>query len=123
MGVSMGSSGGSVNGVANTLAAWATVTSGAANTVLATIVAPTPGLYDVTVTVILSGTAEVTPINMRLRENTNEVTQLPTITGVVTQFRLPRVNVSGGNLDMQIKGTTPTVGSIYTAILHATRIG
>jgi hypothetical protein len=115
-------SGAAVNGIGSTLSAWFTVTSGAANAVLAVITAPTVGVYDVTADVFITGTAETTPINLRLRENTNEVSQIPTLTGSPTKLRWPRVSVSGGNLDLQIKGTTPVAGSIYTVVLTATRL-
>lgn len=103
----------------------ATVSAPGAGAVVAQIVAPPDGLYDVTVKVFLSGTAETALNNLRLRENGNTVfSGLPSITVATDWLELKfanvEVNQGGGNLDV-IAIAAATAGSVYSVVLIADR--
>lgn len=110
-------------GIDDTLVGSGTAAAPTANTVIAVITAPPPGVYKVTVELTLTGTAETATANARLRQNTVAVATVPTIPGIgaTPPTVLPRVTVTGGNIDVQaIAGAT--AGSVYTAVITATRV-
>lgn len=110
-------------GIDDSLIGSGTAAAPTANTVIAAITAPPPGVYRVTVELTLTGTAETATANARLRQNTVAVATLPTVPGIgaTPPIVLPRVTVTGGNIDVQaIAGAT--AGSIYTAVITATRV-
>jgi hypothetical protein len=109
---------------ANTLTAAASVVAPGAGAVIASIAAPPEGVYEVTVRVVLTGTAETALVNCRLRENTNTVANILTLTGIATvpTYNQVEVNAGGGNLDV-IAIAAATGGAIYNVAIQATRIG
>lgn len=110
-------------GIDDTLIGQGTQAAPTANTVIASITAPPPGVYRVVVELTLTGTAETATANARLRQNTVAVTSLPTIStvGATPPIVIQRLTVTGGNIDVQaIAGAT--AGSIYTAVISATRV-
>jgi hypothetical protein len=110
-------------GIDDSLVASATVTTPAANQVIAQIVAPPPGVYKVTVELTLTGTAETQAANARLRQNATAVATLPTVSGaaVTPPVVLARLTVTAGNIDVQAIALA-TTGAIYTAVITATRV-
>jgi hypothetical protein len=88
----------------------------------------TPGVYEVEVTVALTGTTETALNNGRLNipGATASVTAVPTVTGTTIQFRIPKVRIpvtSGSpSLLSFTAGVAATAGSVYSVFLVANRI-
>lgn len=114
-------SGAVAGGIADTLAAASTQAAPGATTVQAAISTPPVGVYDVTVTISLTGTAETALTNLQLRQNAVVVATLPTISAQTITMRFPRVTVAGGNIDIRTSAAA-TAGSVYTTTITATRV-
>lgn len=116
-----------VGGVAATLLVSGSVAAPGANGTVAVIVAPTPGVYRVRGFLMLTGTAETQLVNGKIRVNGAAITGggagslIPTLTGVLVPFDFNRVVVGAGNIDI-VAAAAATAGSIYTAMLTATRV-
>jgi hypothetical protein len=109
---------------ANSLVATGTVTAPGVNGVIASIVAPPEGVYEVVVHIALTGTAETALTNLSLRENAQSVATLPSLSTIAMRIVIPQIEVNpgGGNLNV-VAVAAATAGAIYNVTLIATRIG
>jgi hypothetical protein len=109
---------------ANSLVATGSVTAPGVNGVIASIVAPPEGVYEVAVHIALTGTAETALANLSLRENATSVANLPSLSTFAQRIEIPQVevNAGGGNLNV-VAIAAATAGAIYNVTLVATRVG
>jgi hypothetical protein len=75
---------------ANSLVATGSVTAPGVNGVIASIVAPPEGVYEVAVHIALTGTAETALANLSLRENATSVANLPSLSTFAQRIEIPR---------------------------------
>jgi hypothetical protein len=106
-------------GIADSIATVGSVTSAAAAAFPASFAPTVGGVFRLRVTVIISGTAETLPTNLRLRNNGVTISDLPTVPGS-NVYEFPRVTIAGA-IDTRVTATA-VVGSIYTVQLTATRV-
>jgi hypothetical protein len=107
-----------------TLVGTGSSTSPGAGATVASITAPPIGLYEVTVMILLTGTAETALRNLSLFEGaTGVAVSLPTLSaaGDWTVIDLKNVEVNEGNNLAVSTNAIATAGAIYNVVLLATR--
>lgn len=108
------------NGIVDTIGAAQTSAAPGAGTGLCTTTVQAGGLYELEITVNLSGTAETQLTNLRLRDNTTNLFTLLSVQGTTTFSVLRQAN-AGGNFNIQVIAAA-TAGSVYTLSILATRL-
>ena len=82
------------------------------------------GIYRIAGLIALTGTAETALANVRLQwNNTSQTSSLLSLSGQAVPFLIERADLDGVNVVALIAVANATAGSIYNAILSATRIG
>lgn len=98
---------------------------GAAATILSVTGLTVGGVYKLEIVIALTGTAETSLANLRLRTNSASIAGggiLPTISGSIVTLQFARVPVGAdGKMEILSQGAA-TAGSIYTLRLAATRV-
>jgi len=107
----------------STIEAGGTATTPAAGATLASVTIPAGGgLYQVTVVIELSGTAETQTENAQLLIGASTVASpLPTISGQTVTINLPAENLAAGTLAVKTIALA-TTGAIYNVTLTATQV-
>lgn len=109
----------------DTAAAGGTATTPAAGAAIATIASGSlpAGIYEVRVTLVMSGTAETKPANAQIQKGATVLTLIPSPgSGVIPATVLRRVTLDGATALTVNAATTATTGAIYTATIAATRV-
>lgn len=107
----------------DTLANAQSAAAPAINTNLASIANAPHGVYELEVTVILTGTAETQLVNLGLRANNTQITPILTITGQLNRVIFRRVTVTADSNPIELRVlANATAGSIYNVSIRATRL-